>query len=137
MMLIVKKNILNGLILTVFLLITYMIGLIIPTLEIGFFMGILLIPVLLILIYFLLQNMVPVEIKLVIFKKITIWIMLITNFLFAFIIGYTIPLMEDSTRDNFGYIMIPMLIILNFIILDRFLYFIRHVNDRKGDMNGE
>ncbi|MHA1490428.1 MAG: archaeosortase H N-terminal-like domain-containing protein [Promethearchaeota archaeon] len=132
MVLIVKKNTTIGLILTVFLLIAYMIGLIIPTLEIGLFMGILLIPVLLILIYFLLQYMVPEEIKVVLFKKLTIWIMLVTNFLFAFIIGYTIPLMEDSTKNNLGYIMIPMLIILNFIILDRFQYFIRHVNDRKG-----
>lgn len=66
-------------------------------------------------------------------KKVSIWLMLTINLLFAFIIGATIPLMESklTTRYNMGLIMIPLLIILNYIIIDRFHYYLRHARDKE------
>jgi len=66
-------------------------------------------------------------------KKILIWSMLSINLIFAFVIGLTIPLLESKSFYNLGFIMIPLLIILNYIILDRFHYFVRHTNDREED----
>ena len=42
------------------------------------------------------------------------------NLTFAYSIGFTIPLMESLSRNNFGVIMIPLLILLNFIMVDKF-----------------
>ena len=69
--------------------------------------------------------------KIILKKKIIIWSMLSINLLFAFIIGLTIPLLVSESRDNLGYIMIPLQIILNYIILDRYHYYQKHINDRK------
>jgi exosortase/archaeosortase family protein len=55
-------------------------------------------------------------------KKIFIWLLFSINLLFAFIIGFTIPLLESKSRLNFGLIMIPLLIILNYVFLERFHY---------------
>ena len=66
-------------------------------------------------------------------KKILIWLLLSINLLFAFIIELTIPLLESNSFYNLGFIMIPLLIVLNYIILDRFHYFVRHTNDREED----
>jgi len=66
-------------------------------------------------------------------KKILIWSLLSINLLFAFVIGLTIPLLESNSFYNLGFIMIPLLIILNYIILDRFHYFVRHRNDKEED----
>ena len=49
------------------------------------------------------------------------------NFTFAYSIGFTIPLMESLSRDNFGVVMIPLLVLLNFIIVDKF------EKDSRGD----
>ena len=42
------------------------------------------------------------------------------NLAFAFSIGFTIPLMESSSRYNFGVVMIPLLIILIFILINKY-----------------
>ena len=42
------------------------------------------------------------------------------NLTFAYSIGFTIPLMESLNRNNFGVVMIPLLVLLNFIIVDKF-----------------
>jgi len=62
-------------------------------------------------------------------KKLLIWLLLSINLLFAFIIGYTIPLLTSESSYNLGFIMIPLLIILNYIILDRFHYYIKKNKD--------
>ncbi|MHA2281483.1 MAG: archaeosortase H N-terminal-like domain-containing protein [Promethearchaeota archaeon] len=64
-------------------------------------------------------------------KKLLIWILLTLNLLFAFIIGITIPQLETQNSYIFGYIMIPLLIILNYVIIDRFYYYINQLNDRE------
>lgn len=48
------------------------------------------------------------------------WAMLSINAAFAFIIGFSIPLMESENKGNFGLVMMPLLILLNYIILDHF-----------------
>ncbi len=70
-------------------------------------------------------------------KKLSIWLMLTINLLFAFIIGATIPLMETilTTRYNMALLMIPLLIILNYIIIDRFHYYLRHARDTELNEN--
>jgi hypothetical protein len=68
-------------------------------------------------------------------KKILIWLLLSINLLFAFIIGYTIPLLTSGSAYNFGFIMIPLLIILNYIIIDRFYYFIKKITDREENFD--
>lgn len=52
--------------------------------------------------------------------------MLTINLIFAFFIGFTIPLLESKNFYNLGFIMIPLLIILNYVILDRFHYYVKH-----------
>ncbi len=70
--------------------------------------------------------------KRLILKKIYIWLLLTINLLFAFIIGLSIPLLESASYFNFGFVMIPLLIILNYIILDRFHYYLKHT-DEEGE----
>ena len=53
-------------------------------------------------------------------KKIYMQIMCALNLAFAFSIGFTIPLMESSSRYNFGVVMIPLLIILIFILINKY-----------------
>lgn len=59
--------------------------------------------------------------------------MLTINLLFAFVIGLSIPYMESESRFNLGFIMIPLLIILNYIILDRFHYHLKHTEEDRRD----
>jgi exosortase/archaeosortase family protein len=42
------------------------------------------------------------------------------NLAFAFSIGFTIPLMESNSRYNFGFVMIPLLVILVFILINKY-----------------
>jgi len=70
-------------------------------------------------------------------KKILIWLLISINLLFAFIIGYTIPFLESESSHNLGYIMIPLLIILNYIIVDRFHYQIKLEKDREVKLDAE
>ncbi len=71
----------------------------------------------------------------ILMKKILIWLMLSLNLVFAFSIGLTIPLLVSESRNNLGYIMIPLLIILNYIILDRYHYYQKHSKDRIDEKN--
>jgi len=85
-----------------------------------------LIGIIFILIYLLDLNNNSIIIR----KKLLIWGLLSVNLLFTFIIGATIPTLVSNSRENFGYVMIPLLIILNYIILDRYYYYQKH--SRKG-----
>ena len=67
-----------------------------------------------------------------ILKKIIIWGMLTINLLFAFIIGLTIPTLESESYINLGIVMIPLLIILNYVIVDRYHYYLKHDNEKEG-----
>ncbi len=69
--------------------------------------------------------------KQIIKKKILIWIIFTLNLLFAFVIGLSIPLLQSESFMNLGFIMIPLLIILNYIILDRFHYYTKQITDEE------
>lgn len=56
-------------------------------------------------------------------NKIFIWILFILNLLFTFIIGFSLPLMTSPHRNYMPIVMLPLLIILNYIIIDRFHYY--------------
>jgi len=68
-------------------------------------------------------------------KKLYFWILLTINLLFAFIIGFTIPILETRNSYIFGFVMIPLLIILNYIIVDRFQFIIGQLNDKEEKIN--
>ncbi|MHA2036645.1 MAG: archaeosortase H N-terminal-like domain-containing protein [Promethearchaeota archaeon] len=71
----------------------------------------------------------------ILLKKLLIWVLVTINLLFAFIIGLSIPQLETPNSYIFGYVMIPLLIILNYIIIDRFYYLISQLNDRKENID--
>ena len=66
-------------------------------------------------------------------KKILIWLLISINLLFAFIIGFSIPLLTSPSATNLGFVMIPLLLILNYVIIDRFHYQIKRVKGREGN----
>jgi len=68
-------------------------------------------------------------------KKLFIWLLLSINLLFSFIIGFTIPVLETKNSYIFGLVMIPMLIILNYVIVDRFQFIINQLNDKEEKIN--
>ena len=63
--------------------------------------------------------------------------MLTINLLFAFFIGLTIPLLQSESFMNLGFIMIPLLIILNYVILDRFHYYLKHTTQEEESVNAK
>ncbi len=63
--------------------------------------------------------------------------MLTINLLFAFIIGLSIPLLKSENFFNLGFVMIPLLIILNYIIIDRFHYYFKHANEEEENTDAK
>ncbi|MFX1456444.1 MAG: archaeosortase H N-terminal-like domain-containing protein [Promethearchaeota archaeon] len=74
--------------------------------------------------------------KQVLVKKLYIWILLTLNLLFAFSIGITIPQLETQNGSVFGFVMIPLLIILNYVIIDRFYYITKKPKNREENNVG-
>jgi sterol desaturase/sphingolipid hydroxylase (fatty acid hydroxylase superfamily) len=68
-------------------------------------------------------------------KKLVIWFFLTLNILFAFIIGFTIPFMESESRFYLGFVLIPILLILNYVCLDRFHYYLRRAPEEREQSN--
>ena len=62
--------------------------------------------------------------KIVCKKLILMWILLSINLLFAFIIGLTIPMLESENKCTLGFIIIPLMLIFNYIVLNRFYHLI-------------
>lgn len=67
----------------------------------------------------------------IVIKKIFIWIFLSINLFFSYIIGLSVPQLETTSGEIFGFVMIPLLIILNYIILDRFHFYTKKVNRKE------
>jgi len=70
-------------------------------------------------------------------KKLLIWLLLSINLLFAFIIGYTIPLLTSESSNNLGFVMIPLLLILNYVIIDRFHYHTKQTRENEVKSDAE
>ena len=128
-----KRKITLWILLSINLLIAFFIGIVFFAIDItiGIMMGFTIILALIILIYFILSFLKAEDISQMQKKKTSIWLMLALNLLFSFIIGATIPLMEIKMwiRYNMAFVMLPLLIILNYIIVDRFHYYLKHAND--------
>jgi hypothetical protein len=69
-------------------------------------------------------------------KKIVIWILLSLNLLFAFIIGLTISSMVSESRPFLGIIVIPLLVLLNYVYLDRFHFWLKTASKGDKKLNG-
>ena len=124
MKLILIKKITIGTFFSINLVIAYCIGLI--NYLLGFFM----IPLLIFLNFLILWFFKDIS-NTFLRKKLIIWTMLAINLLFAFAIGASIPVMESASKYNMGYIMIPLLVALNYIIFDRLFYYVKHANNVK------
>lgn len=70
-------------------------------------------------------------------KKLYFWILLTINLLFAFIIGLTIPQLETKNGYIFGIVMVPLLVILNYVIVDRFQFIIGQLNDKQEKIDAK
>ncbi len=136
MELLLKKKIILWMLLSINLLVAFFVGLITYSIDflIGLLFGIIIIPILAVFIYLLLGFFKIDQMKDVGKKKISIWSMLLLNLLFAYLIGATIPFMESKMwiRYNMAYVMLPLLVILNYVIFDRYHYYLRHANDREN-----
>ena len=53
-------------------------------------------------------------------KKISMQVLSALNLAFAFCIGFNIPFMESLSRYNYGFVMIPLLILLNLILVQKY-----------------
>ena len=122
------KKIIVGTLFSINLVIAYYIGII------NYFLGIFIIPILLLLNFLILWFFKDISNRFL-NKKLIIWTMLAINLLFAFAMGASIPAMESASKYNMGYVMIPLLILLNYIIFDRLFYYARHAGEKGGDTN--
>jgi len=130
MNLILKKKITIGTLFSINLVTAYLVGLI------NFLLGFVMVPLLILLNFLILWLFKDIS-NTFLNKKLIIWTMLAINLLFAFIIGASIPFMESASKYNAGYIMIPLLVVLNYIIFDRLFYYVKHVNESKEDLDNE
>ncbi|TFG29307.1 MAG: exosortase/archaeosortase family protein [Promethearchaeota archaeon] len=131
---VIKKKITVWIIVSINLVIAFFSGLLIPEFEIIYriLFGFVIIPALIAFDFFILDLLTREFKPLSISKKITIWVFLCLNLLFAFIIGSTIPYMESNAKYNMGVVMIPLLIILNYIIVDRFHFYLKNTEFKDG-----
>ena len=54
-------------------------------------------------------------------KKIKVLLLYFFNLLFSAVIGLSISLMESTSKYNFGLVMIPLLVVLSYIITDKYV----------------
>ena len=132
----IKKKIILWIIISINLVIAFFIGSIIPEMEspLSILVGFVVLSGLIIFNFLILDLLKRDYDTSIINKRILIWLFLSLNCLFAFTMGFTIPYMESLARYNMGIIMIPLLIILNFIIIDRFHYYLKHA-DTSNEIN--
>ena len=123
---------------TAILIISYFIGLIILNADalVGASLGYIIVPLFIVCNFLLIQFFTKDNPDSLFSKKIVVWGMLSLNLLFSLSIGMTIPIMESQAKDNMASVMLPLLVILNFIIFDRMHYYLKHVNDR-GEASDE
>ncbi len=131
MELLIKKKLIIWLVNSINLILAFLIGLLISSnIVINFlYFGYIIILILLIISYFTLEILRREHNRLIPRKRIYIWIFFAINLLFSLSIGLTIPILKSESRYNFGIVMIPLLVILNYIIADRLNFYLKHIND--------
>jgi hypothetical protein len=70
-------------------------------------------------------------------KKLFIWGLLSINLFFSYIIGLSVPQLETAKGYIFGFVMIPLLIILNYVIIDRFHFYTKKANHEEEKSNAK
>ena len=130
MNLVLIKKIVIGTLFSINLVIAYCIGLI------NYLLGFLMVPLLIFLNFLILWFFKDIS-NTFLRSKLIIWTMLAINLIFAFTMGASIPVMDSTSKYNMGYIMIPLLVVLNYIIFDRLFYYVNHVNESKEDLDNE
>ncbi|TFG10605.1 MAG: hypothetical protein EU535_08140 [Promethearchaeota archaeon] len=136
---ILQYKITVGILSAVMLMIAFFMGLAFwaLSLEIGYVLSLILISILIVVNFYIIE-FINVDKKEPSLKyRLIISVYLALNLIFAYFIGFTIPLLQTDHPGNFGGVMIPLLLILNFIIVDRYHYLIRHANDREVGEDGE
>jgi hypothetical protein len=131
MELLLKKKLIIWLVNSINLILAFLIGLFISSnlIENLIYFEFMVIPILLIISYFTFEILRTEQIRLILKKRIYIWIYFAINLLFSLSIGLTIPILKSESRYNFGIVMIPLLVILNYIIADRLNFYLKHIND--------
>jgi len=136
---IIRYKLVAGIVSSVLLFGGFLIGYLLPLIDVllANVLALSMIPFLIllnyILIYFLGQKTMDIGLE----RTLLIWLCLALNFLFAFVIGFTIPLLESPSRNNLGWVMMPLLFLLNFIIVDRYHYYVKHPEQREVGENEE
>jgi exosortase/archaeosortase family protein len=69
-------------------------------------------------------------------KKIGVLLQHFFNLLFSVVIGFSISFMESNSKYNFGLVMIPLLVVLSYIITDKYKYD-KTVKDVRSDQELE
>lgn len=69
-------------------------------------------------------------------EKIWAIVMITLNSLFSFVIGFTIPQLQTDSRYNFAFVMLPLLIILELVIIDKFFKDLKHIRNSKSEDKG-
>lgn len=130
MELLIKKKIFIWLVNSVNLILAFLVGLLISSniIENFVYLGFIIILIMLIISYFTLEILKEENIRLIFNKRTYIWLFFTLNLLFSLSIGLTIPILKSESKYNFGIIMIPLLVILNYIITDRLTFYLRHIN---------
>ncbi|MBN1802452.1 MAG: hypothetical protein JW891_13155 [Candidatus Lokiarchaeota archaeon] len=114
------------LVVTVNLVLTFFMGYMLTALPlIGFTISGLLIIILSFLVNFTIVFYFKRSIEIPKDRRLFVVVLIYLNALFALAMGLSIPLMEDPSKDNLGFVMIPLLIILNIIIVDRFFFYLK------------
>ncbi len=131
MELLIKKKLIIWLVNSINLILAFLIGLLISSnIVINFlYFGYSIILILLIISYFTFELLRREHNRLIPRKRVYIWIFFSINLLFSLSIGLTIPILKSESRYNFGIVMIPLLVILNYIIADRLNFYLKHIND--------
>jgi len=124
------KKIVIGTLFSINLVLAYYIGLI------NYLIGVFIVPLLLLLNFLILWFFKDISNRFI-NKKLIIWAMLAINLLFAFVMGSSIPVMESASKYNMGYVMIPLLVLLNYIIFDRLFYYVKHAGEKGGDTHNK
>ncbi|MFW9772406.1 MAG: archaeosortase H [Promethearchaeota archaeon] len=64
-------------------------------------------------------------------KKIWAIVMIILNSIFSFVIGFTTPQLQTESKYNFAFLMLPLLIILELVIIDKYFKDLKYIRNPK------
>ena len=114
-----KNNYFTAVSLAILLTVVFFLGLLIPNSP----PNLIILYIILTIICFLIQELLILKFSALKFfdrKKISMQVLSALNLAFAFSIGFNIPFMESLSRYNYGFVMIPLLILLNLVLVQKY-----------------